>query len=110
MEFLMIDGIASAKTKATLTQSLTFDKVNSNGKAYSVFSAKTVDGQTVSGIIYENLADKIGADMGTEITLTADASDIVAGINNHWSPSFDVVSAVSDADKASAQAFLDSLK
>jgi len=110
MEFLVINGIASAKTKATLSQSLSFDRVNSNGKAYSVFTAKTAEGQTVSGIIYQNLADKLGADVGSEVTLTADAQDILQGVNNHWSPSFDVVSSVSDADKASAKAFLDSLK
>jgi len=110
MEFFVNNsGEPTAKTTGVLTQELSFDKTNSNGKAYSIFSAKTVDGATVSGIIYKNLADKIDAGNGSTIELHASVHDIQQGVNNHWSPAFTSVSAVSDADKASAQAFLDSL-
>jgi len=110
MEFFVNNsGEPTAKTTGTISQELVFDKTNKNGKSYSIFSAKTVDGATVSGIIYKNLADKIGATAGSQIELHASIQDIQQGINNHWSPAFTSVSPVSDADRDAAQAFLDSL-
>ena len=100
---------AVAETTAYLKQPLEFDRVNSNGKSFSIFSAETSTGQTISGIVYENMADKLDLDQGSQILVQADATDIVAGVNNHWSPVFTSVSAVSDSDKSAAQAFLDSL-
>ena len=100
---------AVGETTAYIKQPLVFDRVNTNGKPYAIFTAQTEGGQTVSGIVYENMADKLGLSEGSEMIIQTDVNEIINGVNNHWSPVFTSVSAVSSSDKSAAQAFLDSL-
>jgi len=109
MKPVIIQGVASLKYSAQITSNLVFNKTNTNGTSYAVFTAKREDGATISGTIYENMAEKLGCANGSEIEVAISCEDILAGHNNHYSPVFSTVSDVTKADMDAAKAFLDSL-
>jgi len=101
---------AIAQESVTVETIETTSRLNSNQKPYGFVHGRTEDGALLTGIAYKATADVHGnIATGTTIMLEALASDVAAGSNNKWQLALPQATAVTDAAKQAAAAFLASL-